>query len=198
MIDPFTMAIGGSAISLIGGLLNAGGQKQKAEADARMYQYRAQIARQNAAIARQNSIFALEAGETNARRSGTATGFTIARQKVAQSASGFDVNSGTAVAVRESTRDIGREDQTTIRTEFGRKALGERNKATMLDMDAAMGDTAAASARKAGEFNIASTLLGTAGSVASRWMQGSQAFGGASSGITTYDENFKPTAFMPT
>lgn len=198
MIDPFTMAVGGSALSLIGGIVNASGQRQKAEADARMYHYKAQIARQNAAIARQNSVFALEAGEANARRSGMATGFTIAKQKVGQAASGFDINSGTAEAVRDSTRAIGLEDQTTIRTEAGRKALGERNRAVMLDSDAAMGDQAAASARQAGEISIASTLLGTAGSVASRWMQGSQSFGGGSTGITSYGENFRPIAFQPT
>lgn len=192
------LAAAATGLQVAGGIMKAFGARDEAEAKAREHQYRAQVARQNAAIARKNSEFALEAGESNARRSGMTTGFTIAKQKVGQAANGFDVNSGTNEAVRESTGAIGREDQTNIRTEFGRKALGERNRAVMLESDATMSDTAAQNARDAGDISVISTLLGTAGSVADKWLKAGSSFGGASSGITTYDENFRPTSFIST
>lgn len=192
MADPFTMAAAAGGMQVGGGLLKAFGESEKGEADARMYSYRAGLARMNANIQRQNSDYALTAGESNAKRSGLTTGFTIARQKVAQSSNGFDVNSGSNLDVRESTRDVGVVDQTTIRTNAGRQALSFRNAAIGLDAEAAGMDMAATQARRASRFNMISTLIGAAGSVASKWTQASQTFGSGSSGGGGYDASGNP------
>lgn len=200
MADPFTLsgalALAGAGASAGGGILSAFGQSEKGEADAKMYSYRAGVAKMNATINRQNSDYALDAGDVNAKRSGLTTGFAIAKQKVAQAANGFDVNSGTNVDVRESTHDLGLIDQTTIRTEAGRKALGFRNAAAGEDAEASASLIAGENARRSGKIAALGTLIGTAGSVASKWTQASQVWGGASgAGITTYGSNQEVTSW---
>lgn len=199
MADPFSagaMAIVGGAAQVGGGLLTASGQVSKGESDAKMYAYRAGVAKINATINRQNSNYALEAGELSARRSGLTTGFTIGKQKTAQAANGFDVNSGSNEAVRDATQAIGVEDQTTIRTESGRKAQGFRNQANAEDAEAAADLIAGENAKRAGKIAAVGTLIGTAGSVASKWTQASQSFGGGSSaGITLYGSNQEVTGW---
>lgn len=197
MADPFTMAAVSTGASAIGGLLTASGQVGKGESDAKMYAYRAGVAKINATINRQNSDYALEAGELQARRSGLTTGFTIGKQKVAQAANGFDVNTGSNEAVRDTTRAIGIEDQTTIRTESGRKAQGFRNQANAEDAEAGALMIAGENAKRAGKIAAAGTLIGTAGSVASKWTQASQVFGGGSeAGITLYGPDQNVTGWM--
>lgn len=199
-MDPFsagTMAAVGGGLNVAGGLLSASGLLGKGESDAKMYAYRAGVAKINATINRQNSDYALEAGELQARRSGLTTGFTIGKQKVAQAANGFDVNTGTNEAVRDTTHEIGVEDQTTIRTESGRKALGFRNQAASEDAEAGALMIAGDNAKRAGKIAAAGTLIGTAGSVASKWTQASQVFGGGSgSGVTLYGPDQNVTGWM--
>lgn len=199
MADPFTagtMAAVSIGTSLIGGGITAAGQAQAGASNAAQYKYRAGVAELNAKIARQNSDYAIEAGGTQAERAGLTTGFTIARQKVAQSGNGFDVNSGSAAAVRDSTRDIGIVDQNTIRTNAGRKALSFRNQAIGLDAEAQGSLMAGENAKTAARYAVAGTLIGTASSVASKWAQGSQVFGGGSSGVTTYGPDQQPTGWF--
>lgn len=176
------MAAAGATASAVGGGIAALGQSQAGDASGRMYSYRAGVARMNANIQRQNSDYALTAGEANATRSGLTTGFTIARQRVGQAANGFDVNGGSNEEVRDSTRAIGVIDQNTIRTEAGRKALGFRNAAAGLDAEAVGDEMAGANAKRAGGISALGTLIGTAGSVASKWTQSSQVFGSGKSG----------------
>lgn len=195
-MDPFSMAAVGAGASAVGGLLTASGQLGKGDADAKMYAYRAGVAKVNATISRQNSDYALEAGDLQARRSGLTTGFTIGKQETAQAANGFDVNSGTNLAVRDATQAIGVEDQTTIRTDAGRKALGDRNQAAAYDAEAGADLIAGDNSQRAGKIAAVGTLIGTAGSVASKWTQASQVFGGGSSGVTLYGSNQNVTGFM--
>ncbi len=180
MADPFTLAAVSAGASAGGGLLKAFGESQAGDANSQMYNYKAGLARRNATIQRQNSDYALTAGDANAERSGLTTGFTIARQRVGQASNGFDVNTGTNAAVQDSTRDIGVIDQNTIRTNAGRQALSFRNQADAADAEAQMDTIAASNAKKAGGISALATLIGTAGSVASKWTQASQVFGSGS------------------
>jgi len=178
MADPFTMAAVG--LTVAGGAVKAYGEYSAGQSNAAMYRYRARVAEINSQINRKNSDFTLDATDTNVRRSGLTTGFTIGKQKTAQAAGGFDVNTGTNLAVRDSTREIGREDQATIFKEGGRKALAYRNKAVMDDEESRMDMFAASQSERAGLISSLGTLLGTAGSVSSKWMQASQAYGSPS------------------
>lgn len=180
-MDPFSgsaaLALVGGGLSAGGGILKAFGENEQGEASGRMFAYRAGLARTNATINRQNADWATEAGAVNAERSGLTTRFTIGKQKVAQAANGFDVNSGTNAEVRDATDTVGLQDQNTIRLEAGRKATGFRNAANSNEAEAVGDDMAGENARRAGRISALSTLIGTAGSVASRWTQSSQVFG---------------------
>lgn len=199
MADPFTwMAIAGAGATIAGGGITAFGQSSAGADAQKMYQYRAGVAKMNAAIQRSNSDYALDVGGREAERSGLSTRFTLAREKVAQSGGGFDVNTGSNADLRDSTQAIGKIDQDTINTNYGRQAQGFRNQALGLDAEAAGDIMAGDNAKKAGNIAALGTLIGTAGSVASKWGAASQSFGAPSSGITTYGPDFLPTGYIKT
>lgn len=199
MADPMSgMAAVSLGTSVLGGVLGAQSASEKAAAESQAWSMKAAIARKNSAIQRQNADWSLEKGDYDAMRTGVATSFAIGKQKVAQSGSGFAVDGGTAEDVRDTQRRVGLMDQDTIRTQAGRKALNFRNQAQMSDMEAKMDDQAAANAAKAGKTNVFSTLLGTGGSVADKWMKAGSSFGKGSTGITTYGSDFEVTGFTPT
>jgi hypothetical protein len=65
-------------------------------------------------------------------------------------------------------------DLTQIRSNAAKTAYDFSTKATM-DLNQATLDTmAGANARTAGDINAASSILGTVGSVSSKWLQGKQ------------------------
>lgn len=190
------MAAVSTGVSIGGGALKAFGEMQAGDAKASELKYKAAVSRLNKQIAEQNSEYALASGEQAAARKGLETMFVLGRQTVAQAANGFDVNSGTNVEVRESTQRLGYMDQGVIREEAGRKAYGYRIKAASEEAEAQASELAAANVKKASRIQAISTILGSAGSVASKWYQGSQSFGGASSGVTTYGSDFQPTGWF--
>jgi hypothetical protein len=147
------------------------GQSKKAE-----YEYKSAMALRNSQIMRDNAGETLTAYGKKAEISGRRTGFQIANQKVAQAGSGFDVNTGSAAEVRQSTSDVGMEDQSTILREGDVKALGQRNAAGGYEAEAAADRRAGNNAVSAARFSEASTLLEGAGSVAGKWYQASDAF----------------------
>lgn len=196
MADPFTWAAIGTAASVAGGAVSAAGALGKGSADKAMYGYQAGVALLNQNIAKQNAAYTRDVGENAAFISGRKTMATVATQKVDQSASGVDVNSGSPAAVRKSTTDLGQIDQSTIRQNYAKKAYGYDVEAATKGAEAGADVIAGDNAEKAGRINAASSILGTVSSVSSKWLQGSSVFGSSSSGITTYDENMRPSGWQ--
>lgn len=188
-MDPFTWAGIGTAASIAGGAIGTAGALGKGAADRNQYQYQAGVALLNQNIAKQNAAYTRDVGENAAFISGRKTQGIIGQQKVTQAAGGLDVNSGTNLDVRKSTADLGQIDQTTIRQNYAKKAYGYEVEATTKGAEATGDVIAGDQASKAGNINAAASILGTASSVSSKWLQGSSVFGGNTSGITTYDEN---------
>lgn len=195
MADPFTaVAIGASAASTG---INMFAASKEADAQQSMYKYKAELARRNAQINRQNSNWTLDSGESKTQRIGQQVGFTVAKQKVAQAANGFDVNAGSNADVRDATTKIGQEDQATVRTETSRKALAYRQKADDNEAEALMDDQAGRNAQQAGALKMFSTLLGGASSVAGKWSKMGDAFGsGTGSGVTLYNSDFEASGWV--
>ena len=190
MADPFTlMAI---TATVIGGGVAAYGAAAKGSADKAMYGYQAGVAQLNKRIALQNADYTREAGGTVALQSGLRTGQQIGQQKVAQSASGIDVNTGSAAKVRADTLELGQQDQSTIRTNYAKKAYGYEVEAATKQAEAGADLVAGSEAKKASNINVATSILGTVSSVSSKWMQANQAGIGAGSGsgnIKLFNEN---------
>ncbi len=161
--------------SVLGGITSAFGAASKGASDQAMFNYQAGVAQLNKRIALQNADYTREAGGTVAYQSGLKTAQTVAQQKVAQSASGIDVNTGSAATVRADTTKLGQLDQETIRQNYAKKAYGYEVEAATKEAESKADIVAGQQASKAASINIASSILGTVSSVSSKWLQGSQA-----------------------
>lgn len=178
------IGIAGSALS---GLLGAQGAAQSGQAQSQMLQYQAGIARLNQQIAENNRIQALNVGQQQAQQQGMADRFTMGRIRAAQGASGIDVGGTTAKAVQEGQQTIATMNQSTIRNNAAKVAYGYETSAEVASAQGQMYDAAAANVRAAIPLNVASSLIGGATSVSSKWLQASQygIFGGSSGGFAS-------------
>jgi len=164
----------GLGASLGGGLLSAFGAHQAGERQQQMYNYQAQVARINADIDKQNAAYARNKGEIEATQYGQKAAQQRGGILSAQAASGLDVNSGSAAQVRSSQGTLTRMDLTQIRSNAAKVAYDYDVKSTMDINQANLDVMAGENAAKAGNINAMSSILGTVGSVSSKWMQGSQ------------------------
>src|SRR5262245_54970640 len=106
MADPITMIAIGATVA--GAATTAYGQSDSGKAQKSMYDYQAQVARQNAQYERQ-------VGERRAAELGLRQRDEAARLVSAQAASGIDINRGTPVDVRRSQREIFGIEQQDVR-----------------------------------------------------------------------------------
>lgn len=164
----------GLGTSLAGGLLSAFGAKQAGENQQAMYNYQAQVARINSQIDKQNEEYARNKGEIEATQYGMKARQQAGAIRAAQGASNIDVNSGSAVEVQNSQRKISQMDLTQIRSNAAKVAYDYDVKSTMDLNQANLDVMAGENAKKAGDINAMSSILGTVGSVSSKWLQGSQ------------------------
>jgi hypothetical protein len=162
----------GVGASLAGGLLSAYGANKQGEAQQQMYNYRAQVSRINADIDRQNSAWALTKGETESQQYGMKAAQQRGAIRAAQGASGLDVNSGSNREVQQSQEKIKDIDMATIRSNAAKVAYDYRTKATMDENQASLDVMAGENAAEAGKINAFSSILGTVGTVSSKWQQG--------------------------
>lgn len=165
-----TLAIAGMASSAAGGIMGAFGASKKADAESAAMQYKAQVARNNAIIAERNAQQATIAGSAKGQINDLKTKNLVATQLVTQAANGLDVNSGTNVQVRQSAADLGRLDTLTILANSAKETQGFKDQAAQFMAEATLDESSAKFAQEAGDINIATSLLGGAGSVADKWV----------------------------
>lgn len=165
-----TLAIASLGASVASGVAGAAGAQQTAKANAASAQYRAAVARNNAQIAQINAKMSVEAGEAKSTEQSFRTAGLLGQQKVAQAASGLDVNVGTPVDVRASTAELGRLDQLTILHNAAKEAWGYENQANNFMAEAGLQDMTARNAKKAGDISAFTSLLGGATSFTDKWM----------------------------
>src|SRR5262245_10005795 len=115
-------AVGGSALSAYGS--HKAGISQK---NASMYA--AEVARNNSIIAGQRADYATKAGQTQATATSLKGAAQLRRIKVAQAASGIDVNAGSAVDVQASQREVNKLDTETVLHNAELQAYGYRAQA---------------------------------------------------------------------
>ncbi len=184
MTSPISMTSVGLGATAAGGITDAIGKLFTGDATDQSYQYQAAVARINSNIDLQNADYARQQGEIQSSQYGLKEAATIGAQRTAQGASGLDVNSGSAVAVRTSQRAIGSLDTAQIRANAAKVAYDYDVRSTM-DLNQATLDTMAGdNAKTASRIGAASSILGTVGSVATKWNTASTAgvYGGSSSG----------------
>ena len=181
MADPLTLTLVTTAIS---GAVSAGSSIAQGDAAKSQYNYKAGVGLVNKQIAEQNRDYSFATGGVESQRFGVQAAQRMGQIKVAQSASGADVTSGSAKMVQDSqsASDVTTEGQ--IRANAARRAYGYEIAATGFDEEAKMDRIGADTAKTSGEIGAVSSLLSTASGVASKWYQGTQSgmFGSGNTG----------------
>lgn len=166
MADPVTLAV---VAGVAGAGVSAFGQVQQGNATRNAALYQAQVARNNALIAEQNAQYAEKAGAARAAAKsleGAAVGGKI---KAAQAASGVDVNSGSAVNVRQSQRQQAKLDTETVLSNALLEAYGYRARATGYEAEAGLEGMRAEQAPIGAAIGATGSLLSSASSLGFRW-----------------------------
>jgi hypothetical protein len=164
----------GLGASLAGGLLSAYGNQQQGAAQQQMYNYKAQVAKINADINRQNAAWARTKGDKEAEQYGMKAAQRAGQIRATQGASNIDVNTGSAREVQQSQAKIKDMDLATIRSNAGKIAYDYETKAVMDENQASLDVMAGANAKKSGDLAALGSIIGTASTVSSKWMQGNQ------------------------
>jgi hypothetical protein len=163
----------GLGATLAGGILSATGAEKSAAAQQQMYNYQAGVAKINAQIDKQNAEYARNQGEIQATQFGLKEAQQEAGIKTAQAASNLDVNSGSTVEVQQSQRKLGQMDMAQIRANAAKTAYDFDVKSVMDLNQSTLDVMAGQTAKTAGDIQAMSSIIGSVGSVASKWQQGS-------------------------
>ena len=175
MADPVTLGTIGIASTLAGGLTSAFGAEKSGAATQQMYDYQAAVAQINSKIDKQNADWAVNQGEQQSVIYGLKEAQTFGAIRTGEAAGNVDVNAGSAAGVQSSERAVGAIDTTQIRSNAAKVAYDYEVKSTM-DLNQSTLDTMAGiNAKTAGDINAASSVLGTVGSVATKWGAGKSA-----------------------
>ncbi len=164
----------GIGSTLVGGILGAQGASAAGEATLQQNYYQAGIAKMNADIAKQNADYATNQGEISAMERGIAGGQQLGGIRAAQASSGLDVNSGSSLAVQKGQKFAIDTDVSIIRANAAKAAFDYTAQASNYLSQASLYEMAGTNAAEAGKINAESSILGTVGSVASKWSQGQQ------------------------
>lgn len=173
-ISSSSISSAGLGLTAAGGVVGAIGSIFGGQAQQKMYDYQAAIAKQNAQIAKQNSDYAIQKGEQQAQNYGLQAAQRQGQIVVAQAASGLDVNSGSAKQVQESQQKITSMDLEQIRSNAAKTAYDYDVQSVNFSSQAQLDVLAGENASAAGGIGAMSTLLGSAASVSSKWLQGRQ------------------------
>lgn len=174
MADPTLLGTIGLASSGASGALGIFGSLFGGSAKADAYKYQSSMAMYNAAIAKQNEKYSLDVGEQQAEKQGIAGAAQAGQIKAAQAASGLDVGGGSAKAVQESQHLVSQMDLNQIREKAAKTAYDFSVQAVNYENQAKGYNKAASNARTESVLGAVSSFIGSAGSVASKWMQGQQ------------------------
>lgn len=190
MADPGTLALIGIGTSAAGAITGAIGAGQQGAASANMYRYQAGVAKINENVAKQNAAWTRAAGEVSAQRYGMKAAQERGEIRTVQSGSGIDVSSGSHATVQDSQAEIVSHDLAMIRSNAAHKAFGHDVEATSQEAQGKLFEMATSKSKTAGDLGIASSLIGGASSVSSKWLQYKNMFGEAKPSDGTSSDEF--------
>lgn len=159
-MDPASLAIaatvGSSAIQGIGAI-------QQSQASAAAAGYNAKVAGMNAQIATQNANLTGAEGEQNVGAAELKTKAQVGGITANQGASGEEVNTGSAVNVRESAAQEGMLNALNVRSQAARAAYGYQTQAAGDVAQAGLYRSEQSADKTAGFINAGADILGGAG-----------------------------------
>jgi hypothetical protein len=174
-MTPGNVSSAGVGLSAAGGVVGAIGSIFGGQSQQKMFNYQAALAQQNAQIAKQNADYAIQQGEQQAQSYGMQAAQRQGQIKVAQAASGLDINSGSAARVQAGQKLVTSMDLDQIRSNAAKTAYNYDVQANTFENQSSLDVMAGSNAAAAGEIGATSTLLGSASSVSTKWLQGQQA-----------------------
>ena len=145
------------------------GQQRQGAAQQGLFNYQAQVARNNQIVANQLAEDALRRGEAEEARSRLATRRLKGRQRTVLASNGVFLDEGSALDIVSDTDLLGEQDALTIRNNAEREAAGFRARAADFGSEAAVLDTRGRIARSDANFQSFGTLLTGIGSVSQKW-----------------------------
>lgn len=170
-IDPGTLSL----IATIAGGLQTGmqviGSLTQGSANKGAAEYNASVAAANAQIAKNKAAMAGAAGTAQVEQAQLQNRAKIGGLIASQAASGINVNSGSALDVRSSAQQLGQLNAITVRSNAARQAYGYDVESASDTGQQGLYQSEANNAMPAAEINAAGTVLGNAGSAASRYGQ---------------------------
>lgn len=173
------MAVAAPYLAMAGAGLQAVSSISGGVAASNAANYQAAVARNNATIAQQNAVRAEQAGAAAAENESRKGASKVAKIKVAQAASGVDVNTGTAVDVQAGQRETNQLDTETVFQNSMLHAYGYRTQAQNFESEARLDEMKGEAAKTAGYLGAAGSLLSNASSIGGKWGGGATWGGGA-------------------
>lgn len=147
----------------IGALTTAGAQKSAA-------QYQAAVAENNQILAGRNSAAASQRAQANYQSLALKEASELGKITTAQASSGIDINSGSAVGVRESQHMLDQLDALTIASNVQREIYGYNIQGGSFGSQAELERSQAGQATAAGAINATSSILSGATGVANQYL----------------------------
>lgn len=148
-----TAALGSAALGAAGTI--ASSQAQAASAG-----YNSKIASQNSGLATQNAALVGAQGEADVGVQGAKNAAQEGSILANQGASGVDVNSGSAVAVRQSAAKVGMLNELNIRSQAAQKAYGFQVNAASDTAQANLDSAQSSQDKTAGYIGAGTSILG--------------------------------------
>lgn len=183
------MAMVSAVLGLVGSVVSAAGAMQAASAQKASADYAAQVADNNATIANQNAELARQEGRQQADIASREAAAKLAEIRVAEAASGVDVNSGSALDVQAGQRQTSKLDTDTKEWEGEKVAYGYTTQAVNFKAQAEQDRISGQNAQAAGGIAAVGDIFGGLGNFASsassigfNWGGGGGSTGGYVSG----------------
>jgi len=156
--------------ALAGAATSAFGTIEAGQAQASQASYQSQVARNNAAIAQQKAGYAAQAGEAQAQAESLKNAAQLGDVKTAQAANNIDVNTGSAVDVQKTQREIGEYDTATTMNNALLQAYGYQTEATSFQAESGLESAEASQAPIGAGLSAGGGLLSNAGSIGLKWL----------------------------
>jgi hypothetical protein len=165
--DPISLTA--LAVGAAGAGLSADAAYQKGQATGAAADYQSQVAANNSLIAEENESETAASGAAKEAALGMRTRAAVGETTATQGASGIDVNSGSAPAVRSSEQELGKLDALTIRSNTAREAYGYAVKSESDTAQSQLDTFEGAQARAGGDVSALGTFLNGASSVGGKF-----------------------------
>jgi hypothetical protein len=198
MADPISaMAVISLATTAASAGVSAAGAATASDAQAAQYRYQAGVAQMNAQVAEQDRQYALAAGEVTAQETGMRGRAQVGTTRAAFGAS--NVMGASHENVLKSETAITQYEEALDRANAAKQAYGYAVEEAGGKSSVGSLGMAARTSKTAGEYAVASSLIGGFGNVSSKWVQGQSVglYGGGGGAATLYPDPNNPGGLAP-